>query len=69
MLKKCCSICGKVFESEVRNKKYCSEECGKIGKKKRYRNRYLAHCDEILERQRDRKFDKLCEKLFGRRLT
>lgn len=30
---------------------------------------YLAHRDELLDRQRDCHFNKLCEKLFGRRLT
>lgn len=38
---KTCKICGKEFESDSRNTRYCSEKCSKRGAKKAYRSRKM----------------------------
>lgn len=38
---KTCKICGKEFESESRNTRYCSDKCSKRGAKRAYRSRKM----------------------------
>lgn len=38
---KTCKICGKGFESDSRNTRYCSEQCAKRGAKKAHRRRKI----------------------------
>lgn len=42
-----CSICGKEFESESRNTKYCSDKCSKRGAKKAYRSRKMKRINAV----------------------
>lgn len=44
---KVCKICGTEFESESRNKTYCSDKCAKRGAKKSYRSRKMKHINAV----------------------
>ena len=46
--KKKCPVCGKAFESDVRNKKYCGDACAKRGAKKAYRSRKMKHIRSVM---------------------
>lgn len=44
---KTCKICGESFESDSRNKIYCSDKCAKRGAKKAYRSRKMKHINAV----------------------
>ena len=44
---KTCKICGAVFESESKNKIYCSDKCAKRGARKAYRSRKMKHINAV----------------------
>lgn len=43
MAEKVCKICGKVFDSSVHNKVYCSAECAKVADERRNRQWWINH--------------------------
>lgn len=44
---KTCKICGTAFESESKNKIYCSDKCAKRGARKAHRSRKMKHINAV----------------------
>ena len=47
MYTKICKICNCSFESDSKNKMYCSDKCAKRGAKKAYRSRKMRHINAV----------------------
>lgn len=58
-----CKICGKPFESDSRNKKYCSDKCAKRGTKKARRSRKLKRINAI-KRGDDKEIESLIAEAY-----